>query len=112
LKSGGRVLMCDFAFKAQPTTECAYSGIPCLEGAQTIGAYEELYREAGFVTVSKKERFYEFASIVSNLCEVYGVASGEVAGYLAERFGTVKKASADILNGAKLTYCRMIFEKP
>lgn len=112
LKSGGRMLLCDFAFQAQPTAARERSGIPCLEGAQTMEVYEALYREAGFTLVSKRERFYEFASIVANLCEVYGVTSGEVAGYLAERYGTVKKVGGDVLSGAKLTYCRMIFEKP
>lgn len=111
LKTGGRVLLNDFSYKTPPDSERAGTGLPCLEGAQTMEVYAELFAEAGFSLVSGRERFYEFAAIVSNLCAVYGVGPGEMAGYLAARFGTVKKVGADVLRGARLSYCRLIFEK-
>ena len=122
LKSGGRVLINDFAIgqDAGQDLRDEVVHIPCFSGVQTMECYRDLFEKKGFQTILCQEDYSELIRVSIWLCKIYNISLKEIGSYLSSYFHTDNlnpgACSGGNTNGtffkkAKLTYCQMIFEK-
>lgn len=122
LKSGGRVLINDFAICRETGQDlrAEVEHIPCFAGVQTAEYYSDLLEKAGFETVFCREDYGELIRISVWLCKIFNISITEIGSYLSSYFhmgGSKSKVSCGgaskgaFFKKSKLTYCQMVFEK-
>lgn len=111
LKSGGRVLLNDFALRIRTGADRrCMEGIPMLMGVQTMSLYKNIFEKAGFRCVYESEEFAELIRIAISLSKTYGISPTEVGKYIVSAFGRDEFVS-DFFSQTQMSYCQMIFEK-
>lgn len=111
LMKGGRVLINDFAIR-RPTDAGLRKGlihIPCFRGVDTMENYAAIFADGGFTTISYREEYGEFVSLVVWIAKQLQVPVKMLVQHLSGFHN--KQAEATFLKQAQLTYCQMVFEK-
>lgn len=122
LKSGGHVIINDFAIKQDTGKELRneVEHIPCFAGVQTMECYCDLFVKNGFQTILCQEDYGELIRVSTWLCKIYNISVKEIGSYLSSYFHMGKMDSKTcssrntkgiFFKKAKLTYCQMIFKK-
>lgn len=112
LMPGGKLLLHDYYISSGEDAErSSVSGIPMLMGVQPAGVYRDIMEKAGLRLVTFSDEYAELIRIAMSLSRVYGIPASEVPAFLVKSFGANEFVS-DFFSRARLSYCRMIFEKP
>lgn len=111
LRSGGRFLLNDFTLRTERAEAAANgTGIPALEGVQTMAVYQQLLESRGLRCIYAREEFPEFIRIAISLSRSFQVSPSQVGQFIVSSFGSDEFVT-DFFSNTKLSYCQMIFEK-
>lgn len=111
LRHGGRFLLNDFTLRTERTEAAANgTGIPALEGVQTMAVYQQLLESRGLRCIYAREEFPEFIRIAISLSRSFQVSPSQVGQFIVSSFGSDEFVT-DFFSNTKMSYCQMIFEK-
>lgn len=110
LRSGGRFLLNDFTLREKRAEAASGTGIPALEGVQTMEVYRRLLESHGMRCVYAREEYPELIRIALSLSRSFQVPPAQVGQHIVSSYGSDGFVS-DFFSNAKMSYCQMIFEK-
>lgn len=111
LKTGGRVLINDFALRTNTESERrSVQGIPMLMGVQTMEVYRRIFEEQGFSCIYESEEFPELIRIAISFGKIYNISPAKVGQHIVAAFGRDEYVN-DFFSQTQMSYCQMIFEK-